>query len=324
MSSTLNRIVQMDAMIRAGRYPGVAEFAARFEVSRRTVYADIDYFKSTLRAPLHYSRGQGGYYYADPTWALPTVIATQGELLAFFLGAELARRYLGTSFEAPLRAAIAKLAGHLPEKMQLDLGQLTQHFTFQPGATAGADPALLAVLSEAVVEQRPLAMTYFTASRGERTERTIEPYHLYNVRGDWQVIAFDRLRGQFRNFAASNIERWTLLDDERFTRDAEFSPAAYLAQGFLAEHGDVQHEVVIWFDAYQARYIRNRIWHPTQALEEHGDGTLTLRFHTGALGEVRRWAMSFGSHAAVRAPAQLAAEVADELRAALRFYQKET
>src|SRR5690554_6051289 len=120
MSSTLTRIVQMDSLIRSGLYPSVSDFATRFEVSRRTVYADT-----------------------DPTWVLPSVIATEGELLAFFLSAELTRRYLGTSFEQPLRSAIAKLAGHLPERMQLDLGQLTQHFTFQAGATVGSDPVLL-------------------------------------------------------------------------------------------------------------------------------------------------------------------------------------
>lgn len=322
MSSTLTRIIQMDSLIRSGGFPSAAEFAGRFEVSLRTVYADIDYFKSTLRAPIRYSRGERGYYYADPTWVLPHIIATEGELLAFFLSAEVTRRYLGTSFEAPLRSAIAKLAFHLPERMQLDLGQLTQHFTFQPGATVGSDPVLLMELSTAIKERFPLTMTYFTASRGERTERTIEPYHLYNVRGDWQVIAFDRLRHQFRNFAVSNIEHWEAQRTERFTRDAGFSPASYLAQGFLAEHGDVQHEIVIWFDAYQARYIRNRSWHPSQTIEEHADGSLTLRFRNGALAEVRRWVMSFGSHAIVQQPEQLAADITEELRITLRIYEE--
>ncbi|MFL5802319.1 MAG: helix-turn-helix transcriptional regulator [Roseiflexaceae bacterium] len=312
MSSTLNRIVQMDSLIRAGKYPSVADFTARFEVSERTVYHDIDYFKSTLRAPIRYSRSHGGYYYADPTWVLPTIITTAGELLAFFLSAELVRRYLGTSFETPLRSAIAKLSLSLPEKLQLDLDLLTQHFTFQSGAIASADPVLLVALSEAITECNPLTMTYYTASRGERNERTIEPYHLYNVRGDWQVIAFDHLRKQFRNFAVSNIEAWEVRTAARFVRDTEFSPAAYLAQGFLSEHGGTPVEIVIWFDSYQARYIRTREWHPTQELEEHDNGTLTLRFRSGALAEVRRWVMGYGSHAEVLMPAELRAEVAEE------------
>ena len=56
---------------------------------------------------------------------------------------ELTRRYLGTTFEAPLRKATAVLAMSLPDKVQLNMSLLTQHYTFQPGATASADPALL-------------------------------------------------------------------------------------------------------------------------------------------------------------------------------------
>jgi predicted DNA-binding transcriptional regulator YafY len=322
MSSTLNRIVQMDALIRSNSYPGVAALAARFEVTERTIYNDIDYFKSTLQAPIKYSRSRGGYYYTDATWLLPSVIATEGELLAFFLGAEVARRYLGTSFEEPLRTAIAKLSRNLPEKLQVDLNQLTQHYTFQPGATANTDPLLLVALSEAITAHQPVEMTYFTASRGERNVRVIEPYHLYNVRGDWQVIAFDHLRGQFRNFAVSNIEAWEVLQDEHFTRDAAFSPDAYLAQGFLAERGDTPHLIEIWFDAYQAHYIRQRRWHATETITEHPDGAITLRFHSAALGELRRWVMGYGTHARVLAPEALRNDVIAELRAALNLYEQ--
>jgi predicted DNA-binding transcriptional regulator YafY len=77
MSSTLNRIIQIDALIRAGAYPSVALLRERFEVGERTIYSDIDYLKSTYRAPIRYSRSHRGYYYADPTWVLPTIIATE-------------------------------------------------------------------------------------------------------------------------------------------------------------------------------------------------------------------------------------------------------
>lgn len=324
MSLRLERLLSMDAAIRSGSYPNVPDFMSRFEVSERTVRGDLAFMRDRLHAPLVYDRSRGGYHYTNPTWALPTIFATEGELLAFFLSVELARRYLGTTFEEPLRKAAAVLSLSLPDKVQLDLNLLAQHYTFRPGATASADPALLLALHEAIHGLCPVQVTYFTASRGERNQRVIEPYQLYNVRGDWQVIAFDRLRGQMRNFAVSRIEEWVLLKEHRFTRDPHFSLESYLAQGFLAEHGDAPVEVVIWFDAYQARYMRERQSHPTQQLEEHLDGTLTLRFWSGALDEVRRWAMSFGSHADVRMPLSLRAEIAAEVAAMARQYANQT
>jgi predicted DNA-binding transcriptional regulator YafY len=321
MSVRLERLLAMEAAVRSGSYPTVTAFMRRFEVSERTVRGDLAFMRDRLNAPLEHDRGRGGYYYTDPTWVLPTMLATEGELLAFFLSVELTRRYLGTTFEAPLRKAAAALALSLPDKVQLDMSLLAQHYTFQPGATASADPALLVVLSEAIHDRWPVEMTYFTAGRGERNQRVIEPYQLYNVRGDWQVIAFDRLRGQVRNFAVSRIEEWQLLKAQQFIRDPDFSLESYLAQGFLAEHGDVPVEVVIWFDTYQARYIRERQAHPTQQIEEHADGTLTLRLQSGALDEVRRWVMGYGNHAEVKAPESLRAEVAAEAAAMVQRYR---
>jgi predicted DNA-binding transcriptional regulator YafY len=323
MSLRLERILAMDAAIRGGSYPNVSAFMGRFEVSERTVRGDLAFMRERLNAPVEHDRRRGGYYYTDSTWALPSMFATEGELLAFFLSVELTRRYLGTTFEEPLRRAAAALALSLPDKVQLDMSLLAQHYTFQPGATASAEPALLVALHEAIHSLWPVQVTYFTASRGERNQRVIEPYQLYNVRGDWQVIAFDRLRGQVRNFAVSRIEEWKLLKARRFTRDPDFLLESYLAQGFLAEHGDAPVEVVIWFDVYQARYIRERQTHSTQQIEEHADGTLTLRFRSGALDEVRRWVMSYGTHAEVKAPASLRAEVATEAVAmAHRYHDK--
>ncbi len=314
MSSKLDRILQMHTLIRSGAYPSVATFKDRFNIRERTVYEDLQFLRERLEAPVKYDRSRGGYYYTDASWELPTTWMNEGELLAFFISVELTRRYLGTSFEAPLRHAVIKMAASLPDQVQLDLQHLMQHYTFQPGATTTTDPLVLMDLSEAMREHWRVEMVYSTASRGgERNRRVIEPHHLYNVRGDWQVIAFDHLRQQFRNFAVNRIKEWTLLKNERFTPHPDFSAEAYLAQGFLAEHGGAVTEVVIWFDSYQAHYIRERPWHPTQQIEEHDDGSLTLRLHTGALAEVRRWVMSYGRHAEVLAPASLRADVVAEV-----------
>lgn len=320
MSLRLERMIAMDAAIRGGGFPSVQTFIERFEVSERTVHGDLTFMRERLLAPLAYDRRRGGYFYTDPNWVLPTMFATEGELLAFFLSVELTRRYLGTTFEAPLRKAAAALANSLPDQVQLDMSLLAQHYTFQSGATARADPALLMALHEATHERWPMQINYFTAGRGERNQRVIDAHHLYNVRGEWQVIAFDHLRKGMRNFAVSRIEQWELLKTQRFTRNPDFSLESYLAQGFLSEHGDAPVEIVVWFDAYQARYIRERQNHSTQQIEEHDDGTLTLRFRSGALGEVRRWVMSFGNHAEVLEPASLRVEVAVEAAAMVQRY----
>jgi hypothetical protein len=77
------------------------------------------------------------------------------------------------------------------------------------------------------------------------------------------------------------IEAYQLLD-QPFDPDPNFSALPYLAQGFMGSLGP-RFEVAIQFDAYQARYIRERQWHPTQSMEEVPDGGVILRFQSGGL-----------------------------------------
>jgi hypothetical protein len=70
--------------------------------------------------------------------------------------------------------------------------------------------------------------------------------------------------------------------------------------------------------------MRGREFHASQQIQEHPDGSLTLRFQSGALAEIRRWVMSFGRHAIIRAPASLAADLRAECEATLRAYSDET
>lgn len=321
MSLRLERMVAMDAAIRSHTYPSVRAFIEQFEVSERTVRADIAFLRDRLNAPLSHDRSRGGYYYTNPTWVLPGMFMTEGELLTFFLSVELTRRYLGTAFEVPLRRAMGRIAESLPIELQVDLSHLAQHYTFQTGATVGSDPSLLVTLFECMRECWPVDMIYFTASSGERKQRVIEPYHMFNVRGDWQVVAFDHFRQQFRQFAVSRIEKWQVLCERRFVRDPGFSTSQYLSTGFLAERGDEAVEIEIWFDSYQTRYMRGREFHSSQRIEDHDDGSMTLRLSTGALDEVRRWVMSFGRHAQVVVPTSLALDIAAEMRATLQIYE---
>lgn len=312
MSTKLERIIYIDREIRAGNYPSVSKLAEKFEVSERTIYADREFMINRLGAPIALDEEAGGWCYTDQTWVLPAIMVSEGEMLAFFLSQELSQRYLGTPFEEPLRSAIAKISRYLPADVHFDLDQAARHYTITAGATVDINPRLLLDLQQAIKKRRQLWMIYYTASRGEHRERIVNPYHLYNVRGDWYLFAYDHWRQNIRNFHLGRIEDWRVLA-ETFERDPDFSPEQHMAQSFLTERGEPV-DVAIRFDEHQARYIRERRWHETQKpLEELSDGGVVLRFRAGGLGEVKRWVMQWGAHAEVLEPAELRADVAEEV-----------
>lgn len=315
----LERIMEIDRRIRDGEYPNPNQLAKDLEVSRRVIFVDRDFMINRLGAPIEYDRARGGWHYADETWILPGIIVTEGELLAFFLSVEVAKRYLGTGLEKTLRSAVEKLAKNVKGTVTVDLDTLRSHYSFSAPTLLTANEHALLDLHRAIASSNRVWMRYYTASRDEHTERTIHPYHLSNIRGDWYLIAYDQLRSEIRNFSVGRIEEWKLLK-EKFKRDPKFSIAIYMGTAFQAERGGESVDVIIHFAPQAARYVREKHWHDTQKVEEQDDGGLLLKLNTSGLGEVKRWVLQYGGDAEVIAPANLRKEFKKEIKSMTRRY----
>ncbi|MGA9750189.1 MAG: WYL domain-containing protein [Acidobacteriota bacterium] len=315
----LERILEIDRQIRAGRYPNAASLAEKLEVGRRVIFNDRTFMMDRLGAPIALDRSRGGWVYTDPTWMLPSVYVTEGELLAFFLTVELAHRYLGTAFETPLRSAVAKISQGLKGPISVNLQALASNYTFDSPHAAPAHEQTLLELSRAIREHRLVTMTYYTAYRNTKSERTLEPYHLYNHEGDWYLVAYSPARRDYRYFHVGRMERVKVLD-RGFAPRRDFDLGAFLAQAFQVSMGEKPMNVAVRFDANQAPYVRGRQWHASQKITEHRDGGLTLRLRTSGLGGVMRWVLQYGTHAEVLAPDALRQAVAEQIQAMSKQY----
>ncbi len=65
---------------------------------------------------------------------------------------------------------------------------------------------------------------------------------------------------------------------------------------------------------FQRPEVRERLWHPSQTLEDHPDGSLTLTLRVADTIEVKRWILGWGAGAEALEPARLRREVAAEAR----------
>lgn len=322
MSTKLERIYWIDEQIRANKYPNAHTVKERFELrGTRIAYEDRKFMINRLGAPIKRDVTNNGWYYTDPTYSLPAIMLTREEITALFLGEELFTRYLGTPFETPLKLALDKIKQHLPEHVSYEAQKETSAFTFSGGSTAKVRPELLIDFNEAIRTKCSVDMEYFSASSGKTSTRTVDPYHLHNIRGDWYLIAYCHMRREPRDFLANRINAHKLLTST-FKVDLGFSLDAYLASGFLAERSPSLTDVTVKFDEYQARWIRERQWHSSQQIEELPSGELILRLKVGGIGEVKRWVMGYGSHAEILEPKSLRREIHDEAKIMEKIYAK--
>src|SRR5712691_10441421 len=131
--SQWSRTIWLDTQTREGSYPNIQALREEFGDRRRTAFNTIAFLRESLGAPLAYSRARSGYYYTDPTYALPAIFLQEGELLALLLAQQVTHQYLGTPLEAPLRAAIAKISRYLPDEAVVQLEDLADAFHFAGG-----------------------------------------------------------------------------------------------------------------------------------------------------------------------------------------------
>jgi len=323
MTRRLERLLTIDSLIRSPERQTQQTLATALEVSDRTIRDDLAWLRDRFHAPLEFSHGRG-YYYSDTDWRLPTIALSRGELFALTLGARMLEAYSGSAYEAELRSAVGRLAERLPEESWVDLQQVaTEKISFGGGAEITLDPEVWHELEEACRRSQQVWMRYYTASRNADSERVIDPYLLHLYRGtNPYVIGWCHQRQEVRWFRVDRIREIKRLD-QSFERQPDFNDKDHLAMIFQCEVGGLPVPVQIWFDAKTAPYIRERRWHPSQELEEHADGAVTLRMVVRGLNDVIRWVWGYGRGARVEGPPELVEMVREEVEGMKRNYCKD-
>lgn len=79
--------------------------------------------------------------------------------------------------------------------------------------------------------------------------------------------------------------------------------------------------VTLRFNADQAPYVRERIWHPTQSIRELPEGRIDVSFQAGGEFEITRWILGWGDAAIVVRPARLRQLLGQALKHAAEAYR---
>jgi predicted DNA-binding transcriptional regulator YafY len=319
------RYAAIDRALRTGRHPNASTIATELEVSTRTIQRDIEHLRDRHKAPIEYVPDRHGYIYTNPSFRLSCSDLTEGELLALCLAERVLQQYRGTPFASKLAEAFSRLTAGLDRRMSIDLSHLGQMQSFRVSAVGEIDPGLFETLLEAIRQRKRLDLNYWSASRDEETRRLVDPYHLASVDGEWYLVALCHLRKAIRMFVPARI-REVRLETAGFEAPADFDIDEFLADAFSVVRGEAKARQVVRlrFTGEAARILRHRNRHRSQRVERQANGELVLSFELSHLGEVARWAMSWGADCQVLEPDALRKRVQFELERAAALYVQAT
>jgi len=313
----LQRMLQIHRVIQSGAYPTAADLALGLEVSRKSVYRDLEFMRDRLDLPLEWNAHHGGYHYTAEVKDFPTLQMTEGELVALVVAEKALQQYPGTSFEKPLLSAIQKMEQSLPDTISLSLSGVEQSISFRTRAEPILNLEVFDALAKATAARHQLELAYRKPGQPRTEQRRVDPYHLANINGEWFLFAYDHLRKDIRTFVPARIKSLRRTG-RTYARPLKFDLEKRLRDSFGVHSGHGEFEVILRFTDEVADYIREKKWHDSQQLRELRSGGVELRLKLSSLPEIERWVLSWGGNAVVVRPAELVQSVRRSAKKILR------
>ncbi|SFQ49919.1 Predicted DNA-binding transcriptional regulator YafY, contains an HTH and WYL domains [Amycolatopsis arida] len=206
MANTSTRTLRLLSLLQTHRYWPGTELAERLGVSARTLRRDIDRLRE-LGYPVEARRGVDGGYQLAPGAALPPLMVDDEEAVALVVGLQTATQTAGPGIADASVRALAKVVQVMPARLRRRV-EAIRVMTVPAGwggpAAPGADPGVLTAVTLACRDSERLRFSY-TAAKGERTSRHVEPHRLVSLSRRWYLVAYDLTRHDWRSFRLDRI-----------------------------------------------------------------------------------------------------------------------
>ena len=299
----MNRIDRLSAILiqlQSRRLVKAQQIADKFSISLRTVYRDVHALQEA-GVPVIGEAGTG--YSLMEGYKLPPVMFNQDEATALLTAAKLMQSKTDATTSKQYTSALDKIKAVLRWSEKDHIEEIDEHIAivqhssiqYQPPEELHLQPILKAISNGVAVE-----ITYTSIEKNESTRRTVEPIGVYNLGSHWHLMAFCRMRNDYRNFRTDKIEKLIATEEK-------ISKTHPSLQEFLSKtqaEREVK-KVVMEVDKDIVKYFGDQKYYSGFVKEEIKSNHVRMTFLCGSLEGFARWFMMFGDHAKIIEPVEL-------------------
>ena len=201
-------LVMLPWLMEAGEVP-LADVAERFGLTEAQVTKDLELVAMCGLPPyvdemIDVFVDEGMVFVGVPRLFTRPLRLTAPEGFALLASARTAMELPGADPDGPLARGLAKLAEALGQ------AGLDADFDGTAGVVVDLErPGSTDDLIDAVTTGAELHIGYYSPSRGEVSERTVVPRHVFASSGNWYLLADDDRSGERRTFRIDRIESAT-------------------------------------------------------------------------------------------------------------------
>lgn len=198
----LSRLTAILTQLQAKRMVTATQLAERHGVSVRTIYRDI---RTLERSGIPIITEEGKGYSIMEGYHLPPVFFSEEEANALITVEKLVESNKDQSLVDNVSSALEKIKAILRYVQKGNADLLAERISFVDQKAPERTSDNLIRIQSAIVNFQVIRIAYLSGQQQETT-RQIEPFAIYSLNGNFLLIAFCRLRDDFRVFRIDYIQ----------------------------------------------------------------------------------------------------------------------
>lgn len=206
----LSRLTAILTQLQTKRLITATSLASKFNVSVRTIYRDIRALEQS-GVPVLTEEGKG--YYLMEGYRLPPVSFTESEANALITAEQLVLNNSDVSFVQEYTTAIEKIKSVLRPNTK-DSAELLSNRIAVSRTKRDHSSNYLASLQLALTNFSVIKIEYRKPDHNTTSTRFVEPFAILSTRDNWILLAFCRLKKDFRNFRLDRIITIEILNEK--------------------------------------------------------------------------------------------------------------
>ncbi len=216
----MNRLVSIIMLLLERKTISATELARTFEVSKRTIYRDIEIINEAGIPIVTYPGINGGIGIME-AFKVDKRLFSETDLTTLLIGLSGVHSALGSK---ETKQALSKLKAIIPKEKQSEIDELTSRISIDlsPWQKDMMREEYLQTINSAIVERKILCFDY-SDSKGDISFREVEPYRLLHKSNSWYLQGFCLLRQEMRTFRFSRIRKLVITERSFISRDIDFS-----------------------------------------------------------------------------------------------------
>lgn len=223
----LSRLVAILTQLQARRLITSTKLAEKFGVSTRTIYRDL---KALEQAGVPILTEEGKGYTLMEGYKIPPIMFTESQANALILAEQLVLKNKDSSLINDYAEAIDKIKAVLRQSEKDKANLLSLRTKFAKLDNYEIKSNILSTLQIAITNFSLVNFEYINAENKE-SKRTVEPFALLNISEGWLLVAYCRLRKEFRYFRLDRIQKPQV-------QQKNFTPHKMTLQEFFEKYHD--------------------------------------------------------------------------------------